>query len=197
MKKVALLVGLVVLLLMWLRPAGFISLGPGMMAPEVPMQDDLEDADAIVLGDYSLDPRAEFSLKARVLASKRYRTGDSAKLAPYDLALGWSEMSDEEVIKQLSISQSGRYYRWSTSELPVPQDKIKYNSSNMHLIPADKSVRRAIAKARPGNLIVLVGKLVNVSGPSGFSWKTSMTRNDTGSGACEVVYVERFAVTTP
>ena len=123
MKKVALLVGAVVLLLMWLRPAGFISMGPGMMAPEVPVQDALEDAEAIALGDFAINPKAEFSLKARVLASKRYWTGDSAKLAPYDLALGWSEMSDETVINQLSISQSGRYYRWSARELPVAMEK--------------------------------------------------------------------------
>ena len=34
------------------------------------------------------------------------------------------------------------------------------------------------------------GFLVDVRGPGGFAWNTSMTRNDTGDGACEIVWVE-------
>ena len=34
------------------------------------------------------------------------------------------------------------------------------------------------------------GYLVNVGGPDGFSWNTSLRRDDTGNGACEVFYVE-------
>ena len=38
------------------------------------------------------------------------------------------------------------------------------------------------------------GYLVDVAGPGGFAWNTSLTRNDTGDGACEIVWVETLEV---
>ena len=51
-------------------------------APEVPVQENLEDAETISLGEFVMTPKAEFSLQARVLASKRYRGGGAGNLAP-------------------------------------------------------------------------------------------------------------------
>jgi len=34
------------------------------------------------------------------------------------------------------------------------------------------------------------GYLVNVTGPNGFNWNTSLRRDDTGNGACELFYVQ-------
>ena len=36
----------------------------------------------------------------------------------------------------------------------------------------------------------LEGKLVNLENPDVGSRKTSLTREDTGAGACEIIYVE-------
>jgi hypothetical protein len=36
--------------------------------------------------------------------------------------------------------------------------------------------------------------LVDIRGPGGFSWNTSLRRDDTGNGACEIVYVEELEV---
>ena len=33
-----------------------------------------------------------------------------------------------------------------------------------------------------------------IRGPGGFVWNTSLTRNDSGNGACEIVYVESLSV---
>ena len=40
------------------------------------------------------------------------------------------------------------------------------------------------------------GFLVNVGGPDGFYWNTSLRRDDTGNGACEVFYVESIEAKT-
>ncbi len=37
--------------------------------------------------------------------------------------------------------------------------------------------------------ITLKGYLVNVKFPD-YDWKSSLARNDTGNGACEIMYVE-------
>ena len=43
---------------------------------------------------------------------------------------------------------------------------------------------------RRGEFVAMRGYLVNVGGPDGFYWNTSLRRDDTGNGACEVFYVE-------
>jgi hypothetical protein len=35
-----------------------------------------------------------------------------------------------------------------------------------------------------------VSRLVTASKADGFTWNTSLTRNDSGNGACELMYVE-------
>lgn len=64
----------------------------------------------------------------------------------------------------------------------------------MHMIPADRSIEKAMRSVRKGQIVHFKGKLVEVSGGGGFVWRSSMTRNDTGNGACELVYVESFEV---
>jgi len=46
---------------------------------------------------------------------------------------------------------------------------------------------------RPGEIVNFSGYLVQVNKPNGWKWKTSLTRTDTGFGACEVVWVERIS----
>ena len=36
--------------------------------------------------------------------------------------------------------------------------------------------------------------LVDVEMPNGALWRTSLSRTDTGAGACETVYVERIEI---
>ncbi len=60
----------------------------------------------------------------------------------------------------------------------------------MHLIPADRDIARTLGRVRPGSLIRLEGELVEVRSPKGWSLRSSMTREDTGAGACEVVWVK-------
>ena len=166
---------------------------PGVLVSEVPAQRMVAAAAPIVRGSYTLQPVAEFQVTARVLASERYRFDEVADLIPRDLALGWGVMSDTALLEQLQISQSGRFYFWRTRgpSMPVPAEAIISSSANMHLIPADSGVRRVIERARVGQVIELEGKLVNVRKANGWSFKTSLTRDDAGGGACEIVYVER------
>jgi hypothetical protein len=47
-----------------------------------------------------------------------------------------------------------------------------------------------LAGVKPGNIVRLRGQLVSVLGPDNFTWSSSLTRTDTGNGACELFYVE-------
>jgi hypothetical protein len=169
---------------------------PGILAPGTPDQHNLDHASPFQDGDFSITPLADFTLTARVLSRADYSWDRSAVLSPTDLAFGWGRMSDSTVIAKLDVSQSGRWYHyhWSTQDPPIPLDEIIRSSANMHMIPADDSVRASLRGVRPGDIVHLEGELIEAHGKDGSVWRSSMTREDTGDGACEVVYVTRLVV---
>ncbi|OJX29163.1 MAG: hypothetical protein BGO74_14095 [Burkholderiales bacterium 68-12] len=143
------------------------------------------------LGAYQVHPVAEFAVRARILGREDYRLGREAELSPMDLALGWKRMTEPAVYQALHITQGGRWYRYSwPDQPPIPVHEIVASSSNMHMIPANPAVRQALEQARAGRYIRLQGKLVNITHPSGWRWNSSLSRTDSGAGACELVYVE-------
>ena len=168
---------------------------PGVLVSAEPLQRDVTAA-PIRVHDYTLTPRARFRLTARVLAGERYRFALASDLMPRDLALGWGVMSDSSVIEQLTISQSDRFYFWKSrsASLPAPVEQIIASSANMHLIAANAGVAHAIDRARVGQVIELEGMLVDVAMAKGGELRTSLTRTDSGAGACEIVYVENFVI---
>lgn len=174
-----------------------LSPGAGVLVGEAPRQTDLAPGTRLTRDDYTLSIRARFELTARVLARADYRFDAGASLAPVDLALGWGRMSDSSVLARIQVSQSNRFYYWHVEDFPIPRQEIETSSANMHLIPADAGVDRQIARVRVGQLLRLRGFLVDVSRADGWQWRTSLRRDDTGSGACELLYVEDLSVVDP
>ena len=115
-----------------------------------------------------------------------------AELAPVDLALGWGPMANPTVIEQVKISQSNRFYHWHVDQFPIPRRDIEVNSANMHMVPASADVERALRAIRPGVKVSFSGYLIEARAPDGWRWKSSLTREDTGAGACELVWVEKI-----
>jgi len=169
----------------------------GVLVAERPVQVDLQPS-TFMLDDYQLTRKASFEIRARVLSKELYYLNRTADLAPVDLALGWGEMSDSAVLKQIDISQSSRWYR-TKYDLPPPisEQQIVFNSSNMHMIPARKDIEKSLKKLREGDVVFIRGYLVDVDHDSGWYWRSSMSRLDTGDGACELVYVESLSVENP
>ena len=163
---------------------------PGVLVPEVPLQSGVE-ASTFAIEDYLLTRKATFELRARVLSSEPYFFRRESDLSPVDLALGWGVMSDQAVLDRIDIAQGSRWYT-TRYEFPAPvsDQQIIGNSSNMHMIPAGTRVRKRLKKLRKGDIVRLHGYLVDVDHDSGWFWRTSMSRNDTGAGACEIFYVE-------
>jgi hypothetical protein len=170
---------------------------PGILVAERPLQVDLQPS-TFMLNDYQLTRKASFEIRARVLSKEPYYLNRTADLSPIDLALGWGEMSDSAVLSQIDISQSARWYR-TKYDLPPPiaEQQIIFNSSNMHMIPANKGIEKTLKKLREGDVVSISGYLVDVDHDSGWYWRTSMSRLDTGNGACELVYVETLSVENP
>jgi hypothetical protein len=166
-------------------PPAEIAFGDGPLQTDAPSaMTPFQHEDAL------LKPLAGFSVDARVLSSKTYGSDRESKYAPIDLALGWGRMRDDAVLSKLDISQSGRWYnyRWR-DQPPIAADEIVRSSANMHMIASNSAVADALDDLDADDRIRIDGWLVQVEAQDGWRWRSSLSRDDSGQGACEVIYV--------
>ncbi|MCR5597159.1 MAG: hypothetical protein K6G19_03210 [Lachnospiraceae bacterium] len=145
-----------------------------------------------------------YEIEALVVHTKNYYGNDfGAKLAPRDLALAWGNVAKYNSTVDFHWTQHGRWYFWQVDtyeELASvgTVDDVNRQSSNNHLIAANSTVRKSIKKIRTGDHIRLKGYLVSItatdSGGTPYYWNSSTSRNDTGDGACEVMYVTEATI---
>jgi len=140
-------------------------------------------------GNARFTPLAGFSVDARVLGREDYHFGHEAAFSPTDLALGWGRMADPAVLARLDIRQSGRWYffRWHGNAPPIPLEDIVRSSANMHIVPANAQVAAALEAIRPGQHVRIDGWLIRID-DGNWHWISSLRRDDSGNGACELVY---------
>jgi hypothetical protein len=175
-----------------LRP---VSQPPGVLVADEPRQFDVgSGARPFDFHGFSLQPVAGYRITARLLSREEYSAHRESELSPLDFALGWGPMSDSAILDRLEVDQSSRYFTLHWREPPLPPDVLLLHAANTHLIPADAQVRKALDKMRPGQVVALEGLLVNASAQDGWAWKSSLTRSDTGAGACELFWVEQSRV---
>jgi hypothetical protein len=167
----------------------------GVLIPEEPDQQLMNSSRSWPMGKYQITPLAEFRLRARVLHTESYWLDRGADLSPVDLALGWGRMSDQSVLDQVEFWQGQRWYRYwpRKSNFPIPLNEMVSHSANMHMIPANREVKNMLKSVGAGKVIQMSGYLVEVRGPDGFAWRSSLSRTDTGAGACELVWVEEIS----
>jgi len=142
--------------------------------------------------EYEFRNAEPFELTARVLSRKDYGSGRESELSPTDLALGWGRMMEDDVVDDIEIWQSGRWYRWQTQTYPIPHKQIQESSANMHMVPANDTVADALDQVTEHDRIRVVGKLVDIHAADGWHWRSSRSRSDTGNGACELLLLERI-----
>ena len=167
--------------------------GNGIIASQQPVQNSTNSSN-FKLNGYTITPLESFEIEARVLSTEHYSFDREADLAPMDLALGWGKMSDEAILKDIKISQSNRFYFWHVNEFPIPRREIETNSANMHMIPADSIIEKVLEGIKTGQRVKLSGYLVQADSSDGWHWKSSLSREDTGNGSCELVYVKSAIV---
>lgn len=156
---------------------------------QAPSQQKLSTSTRVPFENYQLSLLAEFALDARILGREDYFMDRESDLSPWDFALGWGEMASADIAGQFSIRQSGRWYYWKSDRLPIPRRVVETSSANMHLIPADSRIREKLDALSEGDHLRLKGFLVEARADDGWRWRSSLTREDTGNGACELVLV--------
>lgn len=173
-----------------------VAHAPGVLAAEEPRQGALDAAESIERNGFRLQPRASFRATVRVLRREDYSLGPLARLVPTDLAVGWGPMSDSQVLAGIEISQGNRFYYWRTESWPIDRRDIETHSANWHVIPENDAVRAALSRMRVGSVVEFRGRLVDIEGKEG-GMRTSLTRDDTGAGACEILLASSARLLEP
>lgn len=156
---------------------------------------------------YKLTPVANYEINALVVHRRDYRVFSLSSrddAFPMDLCLVWgSNLKNKSYQnKSLMFSQDSRwcFYRYS--------NQIDFNSSevsNNHLLIGNNpALEKKIKSISVGDQVRIKGLLVNTSAElikqggkydsTKFSMSTSNNRLDSGSGACETIYVQNFEI---
>jgi len=157
---------------------------------------------------YTLHPLYNYTLNGLVVSALQYDTWYSmsrvTKTFTKDVCIIWWDTVAKRGYqeKSLSIKQDFRFclYRYFTNNITFNGNEL----SNNHLIPKNSEVEKKILTIESGDQVKIIGKLVNVRAlatwklqkyeNNNLSWDTSITRDDTWAGACEVIYVEDVEV---
>lgn len=177
--------------------SGSVASGAGRIAPNEPVQVMLDEKKVkpFAVGDYQIIPVANYSFEARVLSTESYRFDSGADLSPVDLAIGWGVMSDSSFLDQLDFSHGGRFFNYRYyADYSGSTSEIINHIANVHVVPANDDIESQIKGLRKGSLVRVKGQLVVATKNNGWRWQTSLTRDDNGAGACELMYVEKVEV---
>ncbi len=165
---------------------------PGPVAPSEPLQGPTAPITWQKNG-YTVTSLARYHIEALVISTERYWIDGGASLSPIDFAVGWGPMSDDSIVNQFSFSQGHRWFwyrHYGSKPSPLPQDVLNAHCANMHLVPADPHIEKQLKSVGSRDVIDMSGYLVEITGPGQFKWRSSLTREDTGAGACELMWVQ-------
>jgi len=155
---------------------------------------------------FEIEKVATFELTGRILATREYNIyklgyNKIDEISPIDMCIGWGKLSTDkydDIIKFYEFrDRYVNYYVQDTRILSVKE--ISNSISNSHLIPKTDEIKKQLLAFKKHDLIKIEGYLVNVYDTTGnFSpWLTSKVRTDTGSGSCEIVFVEKVYKVAP
>ncbi len=122
------------------------------------------------------------------------RANDHLNVA--DLCVVWSDTAFSPTLRDIRFWNGIFTCNFSTRDSTAWANLKPNQVSNNHLITADDSIRDRVARVRIGDQIHVRG-LLAAYGSGGVMRGTSTTRDDTGDGACETIFLEQFDVLVP
>jgi len=148
--------------------------------------------------NYLLEKHHRYEIAGEVLSIETYRVSFTNEFFDVDLGLIWGPRLPE-MKQKYQFTQAARWLIWS-SKGPVSDAERRYitsHVSNNHLIPSDgrRNLMKALQWPGRGDKVRIAGYLVNIKDLSGrMILASSTSRDDTGAGACEVIWVEEIQI---
>jgi len=147
---------------------------------------------------YEITPLADYEFWGMVVShnninafSDIYHDENSVDIK--DICVIWGNNTEGEIYKEVDFHNEPWSCRWEyDSERAYSKFDISQISNN-HLVASDSDILQKISEVNVGDQVYLSGMLVKYS-PENEDWErvSSLTREDTWMGACEVVFVEKI-----
>ena len=189
--------GLVLTLVFWGLSEHPVRYPAGMLVGSQPKQGDAGGVQPWTLKDGTIiRPLATYEISARLLHRERYRWDGVSDISPVDFGVGWHRMSDQSVIDGYRFSNSGRYLTFQCANTP---DSVidPASTANMHMLPANEEIRSRLLDLNVGEIFFASGYLVCVDRAGMNPWSSSLSREDTGMGACEIMWINEIRKVRP
>lgn len=147
---------------------------------------------------YKVEPQYKYELTGLVVSYNQHdgefgshkRWQDHINVA--DLCVVWGNNAQKLDLNQFEF-WSGEFTCFYQAKDYLQYKLFKNNElSNNHLITDNEVINDAIRDVKIGDQIKISGWLSSYSNHLGGSRGTSITREDTGNGACETIYVNDF-----
>ncbi len=150
---------------------------------------------------YVIKPVASYEIHGLVVSHNNISAftdiyHDKSSVDIKDLCLIWGENIQSSNYLNLKFWSEPWSCHYFTKSEVVFENFFPDKLSNNHLLSTDSSVRKTIQSIKIGDQVYLSGQLINYyqkDTPS-FIRKTSLTRKDTGNGACEVFLVDQAQI---
>lgn len=150
--------------------------------------------------NYKIEPLYEYEIAGLVVSFQHHNGkfglhnlwNDHLNMA--DFCLLWGNNINKTDLSKLDFWNGQFTCNVKTSDSQVWTNFSMRDISNNHLLTADNSIRKQLKNVRIGDQIRLRGYLASYSNNQGFNRGTSTTREDTGNGACETIYLESVEV---
>jgi len=167
------------------------TLGPGIMLEGEPYQANT-DKKPFLIDSFDIIPKRDFDARVRILAVEPYYFDRQSWLSPMDIVVGWDSLSDESIYSQIDFTQFDREYSWNNHSTEVNNAEITRQTANISLIPANNLIKEQLRFLKLGSLVVLTGTLVDVKRTMHWKWNSSLSREDQGKEASEILYLEKI-----
>jgi len=150
--------------------------------------------------NYRVEPQYEYDLHGMIV-SYRHHDGDSRMhrrandhLNMLDVCVVWGENAAGEHLRNLNFWNGIFTCNVETRDLDAWNQFRMNELSNNHLLSNDEFVRDRVMGIGIGDQIRVRGWLASYSNDSGSKRGTSTTREDTGDGACETIFIDHFEI---
>jgi hypothetical protein len=112
-----------------------------------------------------------------------------------DFCVVWGENVKNEVYLDMRFTSNELYCQYQWPDRETGEKFSKSQLSNNHLLSDRGEINERLGKARKGDQIYLEGYLAEYAHSEGaFRRGSSTTREDTGRGACETIFLTDFRV---
>lgn len=147
---------------------------------------------------YTITPKAEYELHGLVVSANdinilwdTYHDLWGDHLNVKDLCVIWGQNLRAEVLDGVTFSNTS-FTCWAEWRLGVPFSMA--HLSNNHILADSPQLQHQLRHIGKGDQVRIKGYLAQYSNGPEFTRDTSLTRTDTGMGACETIYVTEMEV---